>query len=79
MPVFPTAELKMVRVLMRLLPLTEVIPDGFPPLWYQVTVGVGIPSTTQVKVTLSPTSRSRSSDGDIIIVGGAVLRQGGMH
>ena len=70
----------MVRVLMlRLLPLTEVLPRGFPPLWYQVTVGVGIPSTTQVKVTGCPTSFSKSFEGDIVIVGGAVLREGGMH
>ena len=69
----------MVRVLMlRLVPLTEVLPRGLP-LWYQVTVGVGIPSTTQVKMTLSPTSFSKSFEGDIVIVGGAVLREGGMH
>ena len=54
MPVSPTTELEIVRVLMlQLPPLTEIIPRGFPPLWYQVTVGVGIPSTTQVKVTVS--------------------------
>ena len=80
MPVSSTTELEMVRMLMlRLVPLTEVMPRVFPPLWYQVTVGVGIPSTTQVKVTLSPTSFSRSLEGDIVILGGAVLREGGMH
>ena len=78
MPVSPTTELEMVRVA-RLVPLTEVVPRGFPPLWYQVTDGVGIPSTTHVKVTDCPTSFSRSSEGDIVIVGGAVLRQRGMH
>ena len=81
MPVSPTTELEMVRVLMlRLVPLTEVVPRGLPLwFWYQVTVGVGIPSTTQVKLTLSPTSFSRSSEGDIVIVGGAVSREGGVH
>ena len=66
-------------LMLRLLPPTEVVPLGFPPLWYQVTVGVGIPSTTQVKETLSPTSFSRSSEGDIVIEGGAVLREGCIH
>ena len=63
-------------LMLRLVPLTEVVPRGFP-LWYQVTVGVGIPSTTQVKVTDCPTILSRSSSGDIVIVGGTVLREGG--
>ena len=40
-------------------------------------MGVGIPDTTQVKVTLSPTSRSRSLEGDIVILGGAVWRKKG--
>ena len=80
MPVFPTTELEMVRVLMlRLGPLTEVTPGGLPPLWYQVTVGVGIPSTTQVKVTVCLISFSRSLDGDDVILGGAVLRKEGVH
>ena len=80
MPVSPTTELEMVRELtLRLLPLTEVTPGGFPLLRYQVTVGVGIPSTTQVKVTVCPTSFSRSSDGDDVILGGAVLRKEGVQ
>ena len=80
MPVFPTTELEMVKVLMlRLLPLTEVTPREFPPLWYQVTVGVGIPDTSQVKVTVCSTSFSRSLEGDTVILGGAVLRQRFMH
>ena len=63
---------------LRLVPLTEVVPRGFP-LWYQVTVGVGIPSTTHLKVTGCPVSFSKSLEGDIVIVGRAVLREGGMH
>ena len=43
-------------------------------LWYQVTVGVGIPSTTQVKETRSFSSFSRSLEGDIVILGGAVYK-----
>ena len=65
-------------LMLQLVPLTEVVPRGLP-LWYQVTVGVGIPSTIQVKVTDCPTSFSKSFEGDIVIVGGAVLREGGMH
>ena len=64
--------------MLRLVPLTEVVPCGLP-LWYQVTVGVGIPSTTQVKVTDCPTIFSKSLEGDIVIVGGAVLREGGLN
>ena len=72
--------MEMVTVLMlRLGPLSKVTPRGLPPLWYQVTVGVGIPSTTQVKVTLSPTNFSRSLEGDIVILGGAVLKQRSVH
>ena len=70
MPVCRNARLEMVIVL----PLMEITPPALScsALWYQVIVGVGIPSTTQVKETLSPTHRSRSLEGDIAISGGAV-------
>ena len=66
-------------LMLRLVPLTEVTPGGFPPLRYQVTVGVGIPSTTHLKVIVCPTSFSKSLEGDDVILGGAVLRKKGVH
>ena len=65
MPVCPTVREEMLRVLS----LIEITPPALScvPLWYQVTVGVGIPDTTQVKVTDSPTSRSRSVEGPDVI------------
>ena len=71
MPVCPTVREEMLRVF----PLIEITPPALScaPLWYQVTVGVGIPATTQVKVTRCFTSRSRSLEGDFVIPGGAVL------
>ena len=70
MPVCPTVREEMLRVF----PLIEITPPALScaPLWYQVTEGVGIPDTAQVKVTLSSTSFSRSLEGDIVIPGGAV-------
>ena len=55
-------------------PLIEITPPALScaPLRYQVTLGVGIPDTTQVKVTRCFTSCSRSLDGDFVIPGGAV-------
>ena len=73
MPVCPTVRLDMLRVF----PLIEItlLALSCTPLWCQVTVGVGIPSTTQVKETRSFTSFSRSLEGDIVILGGAVCKK----
>ena len=79
MPVFPATGLEMVKVLMlRLGPVTEVTPSAFPPLCYQVTVGMGIPSYHTSEYDSLPTSFSRSLEGDIVILGGAVLRKEGV-
>ena len=53
--------------------LIEITPPALScaPLWYQVTVGVGIPDTTQVKVTDCPISCSRSKEGFVSIIGWA--------
>ena len=53
--------------------LIEITPPALScaPLWYQVTVGVGIPDTTQVKVTDCPISCSRLKGGILVIIGGA--------
>ena len=53
--------------------LIEIVPSALSctPLWYQVTVGVGIPDTTQVKVTDCPLSCSRSKEGFLAIIGWA--------
>ena len=57
--------------------LIEITPPALScaPLKYQVTVGVGIPDTTQVKVTDCPISCSRSKGGFLVTTGGA--KQGG--
>ena len=65
---------------------TEVPRDGLlieitPPalssmlLWYQVTVGAGIPDTLQVKVCDCITSFSKLSLGDNVAPGAAVRRE----
>ena len=53
--------------------LIEITPPALSctPLWYQVTVGVGIPDSTQEKVTDCPISCSRSKGGFFVITGGA--------
>ena len=74
MPVSPTARLEILS--------TEVPRDGLlieitPPalssmlLWYQVTVGAGIPDTLQVKVCDCVTSFSKLSGGDNVAPGAA--------
>jgi len=57
--------------------LIEIAPPTMSctPLWYHVTVGVGIPDTTQVKVTDCPISCCRSKEGFLAIIGWA--KQGG--
>ena len=65
---------------------TEVPRDGLlieitPPalsstlLWYQVTVGAGIPDTLQVNVCDCVTSFSKLSGGDNVAPGAAVWRE----
>ena len=77
MPVWLSARLEIVS--------TEVLRDGLvieiaPPalssmlLWYQVTVGVGIPDTVQVKVCDCVTSFSRLSGGDNAAPGAAMWK-----
>ena len=74
MPVCPTVRLEMdsTETFGEFL-LIEVVPPPLSctPLWYQVTVGVGIPDSTQVKVTDCPTSCSRSKEGFLAIIGWA--------
>ena len=57
--------------------LIEITPSALScaPLKCQVTVGVGIPDTTQVKVTDCPISCTRSKGGFVSIIGRA--KQGG--
>ena len=74
MPVSSTARLEMdsTEIFEEFL-LMEITPPALSctPLWYQVTVGVGIPDTTHVKVTDCPLSCSRSKEGFLAIIGWA--------
>ena len=57
--------------------MIEITPPALSStlLWYQVTVGVGIPDTLQVKVCDCVTSFSKLSLGDNIAPGAAVWRE----
>ena len=74
MPVSSTARLEMdsTEIFGEFLQM-EITPPALrcAPLWYQVTEGVGIPDSTQVKVTDCPISCSRSKGGIFVIIGGA--------
>ena len=57
--------------------MIEITPPALSStlLWYQVTVGAGIPDTLQVKVCDCVTSFSKLSGGDNVAPGAAVWRE----